>query len=1107
MNSPREVPSLHVKLVLVVTGSLLATYPASAQPTTTSTPSPAPANGEETVVLSPFEVDASKDIGYYAESTLAGSRLNTNLGDLAASITVVTKQQLQDTASVDINDVFLYEANTEGTGNYTDFSVDTRGAAQDRVAGFQGGAPSLPSTPYTANRVRGIPGSVDKLRDYYSGSTRLPWDSYNTDSVEINRGPNSILFGLGSPSGLVNQSTTRASLGNRSAELQLRAGSWGSHRASVSLNQPLIADKLGFFAAALYEDKGYPRKPSQDITRRQFLAFTYKPWPKTTLRANVEHYSNYNRRPNSLTPRDFVSPWIAAGRPTYNPVTGILTKNGTTSGPYDGSVGASGDALMAASENTLSFDGNTRPVLEIEQGQELAYVMRQLSSTPTDPNVPAQFTFNRPERTTKSLGPLTRQNIITGRPAGILYQQPGVIDKSIYDWDKINIISGNFGKDRAYTYNAEFEQEIIPHLDLQLGWYLEDFKSDDEYYISQQTGVTLYVDTNEVNLDGSPNPNLGRPFIEITQPDGFLQPEKNSTTRGTLAYELDFTKNDGWSKWLGHHRIMGLLQRQQIRRQQLRYRPLITTNTLFTPVVANVWSGNTVQNAIERRFYVGDSTGHVTEDPGLYPNGTRENTLHWLNPATDTWTDTSVTVDTDLHFVSNQTRQGISSRAVALQSYFLDDRVIATVGWRRDESSAANSNFLGIRSDGRTDRSTFDVFTDPQVVTGNTKTYGVVAKPLPWLSFHYNRSDNFQPAGFSTDFFNNPLPLPTGEGRDYGIGVALLGENKLTANLNWFKTTQDQSRSTGVPGQVFSRTITVDDTFLRTWAQWVTGSASNNSPEVNAILQLPDVLESATPGTFFGIPVAGTSTVEAKGLEFQLTYNPRRNWTMKFNAARQETTYTNIIPEWDSWVATRMPIWTSTTTTNVNPLTGATFTDFWHTTGQDLQNSGLGGVGLGATQTVEDWWNSNVAAVASPAKKNEGKVTQDQRKWRFNYITNYQFMEGPLNGLGLGGAVRWEDKAAIGYLAAPPEADGVIRDLDVDQPVFDDSQTHLDLWLSYTINKSPFGDNLRTKLQFNVRDALDGGELQPIAINPDGNPVVYRIDDGRTWYLTATFDF
>jgi len=45
--------------------------------------------------------------------------MNTNLADLGASVSVVTKQQFEDTASTDINDIFRYEVNTEGSLTYT----------------------------------------------------------------------------------------------------------------------------------------------------------------------------------------------------------------------------------------------------------------------------------------------------------------------------------------------------------------------------------------------------------------------------------------------------------------------------------------------------------------------------------------------------------------------------------------------------------------------------------------------------------------------------------------------------------------------------------------------------------------------------------------------------------------------------------------------------------------------------------------------------------------------------------------------------------------------------------------------------------------------------
>ncbi|HUR58121.1 MAG TPA: hypothetical protein VM029_10460, partial [Opitutaceae bacterium] len=103
-----------------------------------------PATGrEEAVVLSPFEV-TSEGRGYYASSTMSGTRLNSKVEDLASSISVVTKEQMTDFAMLDINDIFLSEAGTEGIGTYTEFSVDRNASPTDN---------SL--NPNGSNRVRG----------------------------------------------------------------------------------------------------------------------------------------------------------------------------------------------------------------------------------------------------------------------------------------------------------------------------------------------------------------------------------------------------------------------------------------------------------------------------------------------------------------------------------------------------------------------------------------------------------------------------------------------------------------------------------------------------------------------------------------------------------------------------------------------------------------------------------------------------------------------------------------------------------------------------------------------------------------------------------------
>ena len=51
---------------------------------------------EEVYELSPFTVEDDEYIGYLAISTLAGTRLNTRLEDIGTSISVLTKEFLED---------------------------------------------------------------------------------------------------------------------------------------------------------------------------------------------------------------------------------------------------------------------------------------------------------------------------------------------------------------------------------------------------------------------------------------------------------------------------------------------------------------------------------------------------------------------------------------------------------------------------------------------------------------------------------------------------------------------------------------------------------------------------------------------------------------------------------------------------------------------------------------------------------------------------------------------------------------------------------------------------------------------------------------------------
>ena len=178
-------------LFALLAGRILAGPALDAQ-TTSSPPL------EEVVTLSPFTVNAQEDKGYRASSTLAGSRLKTSLKDLSGGIQVVTEQFLKDTGSTDSTRLLLYTTNTEVAGNDGNFSGNNGGTDDSGVR--RNASPTV--------RVRGF-SSADLTRGYFLSD--IDFEAYNTDRITISRGPNGMLFGLGSPGGIMDAGLERKS--------------------------------------------------------------------------------------------------------------------------------------------------------------------------------------------------------------------------------------------------------------------------------------------------------------------------------------------------------------------------------------------------------------------------------------------------------------------------------------------------------------------------------------------------------------------------------------------------------------------------------------------------------------------------------------------------------------------------------------------------------------------------------------------------------------------------------------------------------------------------------------------------------------------------------
>lgn len=273
-----------------------ATSPASSA--TQSEPPP--------VELSPFTVTGTKDEGYLAASTLAGSRLNTSLYDTPAAISVMTSEFLEDVGAVTVEKALEYAVNaepdrTDGTGNVSSSS-------------------DLPLS------IRGLSGAT-LARNYFIWG--LESDSYNTERLDFSRGPNSILFGTGGPGGIINTTTKRAVFGRDVQQVGVRVGSWDDYRGTVDVGRQL-SDKLAVRVNGVVHSQRSWREFVSSDRNGAALAATYRPFRATEIRFDGE-MGVYDRvLSNPFLPGDAVTPWIAAGRPistTYGTVV-----NGTARG-------------------------------------------------------------------------------------------------------------------------------------------------------------------------------------------------------------------------------------------------------------------------------------------------------------------------------------------------------------------------------------------------------------------------------------------------------------------------------------------------------------------------------------------------------------------------------------------------------------------------------------------------------------------------------------------------------------------------------------------------------------------------------------------------------
>ncbi len=137
------------------------------------------------IVVNGSANDASDNSTIAAKKSRGATKINTPLVETPRSVSVITKKEMEERGAQDIIEAVRYSAGVQ-TGSY----------------GFD---PRFDQVYIRGNDVTTTGDFRDGLRQPYMNYGMFRTDPYSLDRVEVIKGPTSVLYGPGSPGGIVNK--------------------------------------------------------------------------------------------------------------------------------------------------------------------------------------------------------------------------------------------------------------------------------------------------------------------------------------------------------------------------------------------------------------------------------------------------------------------------------------------------------------------------------------------------------------------------------------------------------------------------------------------------------------------------------------------------------------------------------------------------------------------------------------------------------------------------------------------------------------------------------------------------------------------------------------
>jgi hypothetical protein len=677
---------------------------------------------------------------------------------------------------------------------------------------------------------------------------------------------------------------------------------------------------------------------------------------------------------------------------------------------------------------------------------------------------------------------------------------------------------------------------------------------------------------DEADIEGNSNPNLGRPYIQETARDGnrSLMSEVEAF-RASAFLDHDFREKDGfWREVLGRHILNIAFTSDTVNTDERAFSRYVYGDELLE--LFNYPRFNN-RSKVGIRYYAGDSLvgasslaeanmnpllTYITPEAGNITLRYFDNTWTgtgvnpgdpWTNPAGQTstqstnpanyvgWTDGTFNVinalsgnQADLDLATHTAllqENTVDSQIFSWQAYLWDNILVATFGWRKDESDTTILSAPTRTTDNGADvnPSTYNLRNgDKYSLEVQSRNYSLVAhlnkipvlENLPFnVSLTYNEGENFNPSAGRIDILGNALPAPQGSTEEYGV-ILSTKDNRYSLRVQAYETSILNADSSSV-----SQAYRLDQ-FLGA----VGGTSAYNVAEGNlrqdyeALAEQPDFsiddqenlhlpawrsFESAFAQAFpefidqwlaegsynpsnnltrFEHLANAVEDTVSEGYEIELTANPTDQLRLILNASKTEAVRDNApgrsLVQVYNFIQDAM--FDGTTPTEAGLMRSS----------EDWQN-----------QTMADFWFDLNWSNYQFVQQLNGQLAPELVEWRVNGIANYTFADGFLDGFNVGGAYRWESGATIGYPRYFDEF-GLVA-VDVNNPIERGSTDQVDFWIGY--NTRIYNGKIDWGIQLNIYNIFGSNELIPVKANPDGAYAQYRIKEGRSFRVSTSFRF